>query len=372
VGSTGESPYEAARSFCRVLCLKPRLPDKPVYGGNNWYYAYGENCSATALIHDAELIAELSPTGGVRPFMVMDDGWGTIKTTGPWDHGNDRFPDMADMAAGVRKLGVRPGIWFRPLYTAAPVPESSRLRPGSPAGRGGRRVTLDPSIPEVVEAVRADVRRLTGWGYEMLKHDFTSYDILARWGPTMGGVLTDRGWHFSDRGRTTAEIVLALYRAIREAAGDALVIGCNTFGHLGAGLFELQRTGDDVSGHDFHRTRLMGVNTLAFRGPQHGTFFAVDADCVPVTPMVDWSKNRLWLDLVAESGTALFVSADPRATGPEQKAALRQAFARASSAGPAAEPLDWMETTTPGRWRIDRRTKEYDWYGVEGSSPFAH
>jgi alpha-galactosidase len=66
----------------------------------------------------------------------------------------------------------------------------------------------------------------------------------------------------------------------------------------------------------------------------------------------------------------LFVSADPRATGPEQKAALRQAFAHASSVGPAAEPLDWMETTTPKRWRIDGRAREYDWYGAEGASPF--
>ena len=151
---------------------------------------------------------------------------------------------------------------------------------------------LDPSIPEVADAISRDVRRLTNWGFELVKHDFTSYDILARWGPAMGAEMTNRGWHFSDRSKTTAEIVLALYRTIREAAGDALVIGCNTFGHLGAGLFELQRIGDDVSGRDFNRTRLMGVNTLAFRGPQHGAFFAADADCVPVTPTVDWSKNR--------------------------------------------------------------------------------
>jgi alpha-galactosidase len=369
-GASGESPYEAARSFCRLLCSKPRLPDRPVYGGNNWYYAYGENCSAAALIQDAELIAELSPSGGTRPFMVMDEGWGTARYAGPWEHGNDRFPDMADMAANITKLGVRPGIWFRPLRTASPMPESWRLRPDPSGEGGGRRMILDPSIPEVADAIGRDVRRLTNWGFELVKHDFTSYDILARWGPTMGAEMTDRGWHFSDRSKTTAEVVLALYRTIREAAGDALIIGCNTFGHLGAGLFELQRIGDDVSGRDFNRTRLMGVNTLAFRGPQHGAFFATDADCVPVTPMVDWSKNRLWLDLLTASGTPLFVSADPRATGPEQKSALREAFAKASSVGPAAEPLDWMETTTPERWKIDGRTMAYDWYGKEGSSPF--
>ena len=77
--------------------------------------------------------------------------------------------------------------------------------------------------------------------------------------------LTDRGWSFTDRGRTTAEIVRALYEAIRASAGPAELIGCNTIGHLGAGLFELQRIGDDTSGNEWSRTRKMGVNTLAFR-----------------------------------------------------------------------------------------------------------
>ena len=74
-----------------------------------------------------------------------------------------------------------------------------------------------------------------------------------------------------------------LYAAIREAAGPSVVIGCNTIGHLGAGFFELQRTGDDTSGREWERTRKMGVNTMAFRLPQHGTFFAADADCAPIT-----------------------------------------------------------------------------------------
>ena len=71
----------------------------------------------------------------------------------------------------------------------------------------------------------------------------------------MGAALTNPGWHFADRTRTTAEIATALYRAIRAGAGDAIVIGCNTFGHLGAGCFDLQRTGDDTSGREWERTR---------------------------------------------------------------------------------------------------------------------
>ena len=365
-GAAGESAFQSARRFCRQLCAQPRLPAAPVYGGNNWYYAYGRNCSAADIERDAGLMAELAPAGGNRPFMVIDDGWSPTNTAGPWEHGNAGFPDLPGLAAAVKQQGVRPGIWLRPLYTTAEVPAAARLR----ARAGSRRSTLDPSLPETIETVRQDIARIASWGYELIKHDYTSYDLLGRWGSTMGADLTEAGWHFADRSRTTAEIGLALYRAIREAAGSAAIIGCNTFGHLSAGIFELQRTGDDTSGRDFHRTRRMGVNTLAFRGPQHRAFFDLDADCAPITPQLPWDLASRWLDLVARSGTALFVSPDPAAVNAQSKQALKQAFAAAAKPRELAEPLDWMETTTPGRWRIEGREVDYDWYGPEGATPF--
>jgi alpha-galactosidase len=93
----------------------------------------------------------------------------------------------------------------------------------------------------------------------------------------------------------------------------------------------------------------MGVNTLAGRLPQHGTFFVLDADCVPITTASPWSCNRQWLDLVARSGTALFVSAETAAVGEEQRRALREAFANLQAAGSHVRPLDWQATTTPIR-----------------------
>ena len=159
-----------------------------------------------------------------------------------------------------------------------------------------------------------------------------------------------------------------MYAAIREAAGDALLIGCNTVGHLGAGPFELQRTGDDTSGRHWERTRKMGINTLAFRMPQHDTFFCADADCVGLRPEIPWETNRQWLDLLSRSGTALFVSAHPDATGPDQREALREAFARAAQPAPAAIPLDWLETTCPRRWQCGEETHIYDWLPFPGAA----
>ena len=365
-GNNDETAFESARRFCRILCDSPKLAPQPIYGGNNWYYAYGQNCSAIDIQRDANLMAELAPPGRNRPFMVIDDGWSVTNTTGPWNRGNSAFPDMPGLAAAIKRHAVRPGIWLRPLSTTATLPESALLRPRA----GSRNNLIDPSIPDMMDLVGEDVRRIVSWGFELIKHDYTSFDLLGRWGFRMGAELTDSGWHFSDRSKTTAEITLGLYRTVREAAGSALIVGCNTFGHLSAGLFELQRTGDDTSGHEFHRTRRMGVNTLAFRGPQHRAFFDLDADCAPITPQLPWDLASRWLDLVARSGTALFVSPEPKALNPESREAIRRAFAAAAVPQNISEPLDWMATNTPGRWRIQGQTVQYDWYGPEGGTPF--
>jgi alpha-galactosidase len=119
--------------------------------------------------------------------------------------------------------------------------------------------------------------------------------------------------------------------------------------------------GDDTSGKDWERTRRMGVNALAFRLPQHDALFAIDADCVGLTDRIPWPLNRQWLDLLSRSGTPLFVSLQPESLGAGQRAALRAALERAASPAPAGDPLDWMETTCPGRWRLNGQIREYDW-----------
>lgn len=166
---------------------------------------------------------------------------------------------------------------------------------------------------------------------------------------------------------TTAEVINDLYRTIRDAAGASLVIGCNTVSHLSAGQFEICRVGDDTSGTEWARTRKMGVNTLAFRGAQHGAFYVADADCVGVTNAVPWSLNRQWLDLLSRSGTMLFVSLAPDALGADQRRDLKAALALASSPQPLGEPIDWMGSVYPSRWRLRGEDRKYEWVGVDGA-----
>jgi alpha-galactosidase len=364
-----ERPFIAARELCRKMCPAPRLFPEPVYGANDFYYAYCKSTHET-ILRDSATLSELAGSAKNRPWSVIDDQWQyrLCCNDAPWRQTHPDFPDMVRLAREIREVGARPGIWIRPLMTFEAFPETWKLpsRPGFPEGA----VVLDPSVPEVLEKIEADLRALVGWGYDLVKHDFTTFDLFTKWGYEMGAALTTGSWKFQDDSRTTAEIITGLYRAIRSGCGDAVVLGCNAVGHLGAGLFELQRTGNDTSGRNWEKTRRNGVNTLAYRMGQHQTFFAADADCVGLTRAIPWEMNRQWLSLLAESGTALFVSVAPDALGPEQKAALRDALAQAAVPREAAEPLDWLQDTCPQHWKMDGATRTFDWTGSGVTSPF--
>lgn len=370
-GDQSESPVAALARFCRRLCPAPRLASKPICGNNNWYYAYGRNFDADAMRRDAAFLADISSGHENRPFCVIDAGWtpGSVCPGGPWTAGDPaRFPDMPGLAADMKSMSVRPGIWMRPTALTT-VTNPRRLRSGPV---NAEEKPLDLTLPENLALIHDDIARVRGWGYELIKHDFSTFDIFSRWGFEMGAELTDGGWHFQDQSLTNAEIILRLYRTLRAGAGDALLLGCNTMGHLGAGLFEIQRVGDDTSGQNWERTRRMGVNTLAYRMPQNGAFFAIDPDCAAHTDQTPWELDRQFLDVVSRSGAALFISVDPRTITPEQKAAFRAAMQIALSGGApgGSEPTDWLHTTAPQAWRLGGETMNYRWEDSCGTSPF--
>jgi alpha-galactosidase len=361
-GRQDETPFAAARAFCRAMCPKPRLPKQPVYGFNDWYCTYGGD-TAERFLTNAAGIASLSAPGGNCPFAVVDDGWEekAEQAAGStlWVRVNPNFSRTLDMPAFARRIkerGARPGLWYRPLIATPDAPASWRL--------AREPKSLDPTVAAVREHIRETVARFPQWGFELIKHDFTTFDLLGKWGFEMTNEMTADGWTFSDRSRTTAEIIRDLYRDIRSAAGNrTLIEGCNTIGHLAAGIFELQRIGDDTSGRQWNRTRKMGVNSLAFRAPQQGAFFAVDADCAGQfrSNSLPWGKNRQWLDLLSHSGTVCFVSFDKDAIGSDQQGALQAALAAAARKQPLGEPLDWTEKRIPENWLLDGKTLQFAW-----------
>ncbi|WP_295794528.1 hypothetical protein [Mucilaginibacter sp.] len=363
-----ENTYAAAHRFCKLMCDKPRLPKQPVYGINDWYFAYGEN-SYELIKKTTAMMAELVTDTNNRPFSVIDAGWAEYSPLLPGDGGwnetyakpNDKFKDMHAMGDEIKKLGMRPGLWIRPLCARHDEKESLTL-PKIPGRDDPKAPILDPTIPENIERIKAYFDVYKQWGFEMVKHDYTTYDIFGRWGNKMKDALTTPNWSFYDKTKTTAEIINHLYRTIRNAAGDGIyIIGCNTMSHLSAGLFELNRIGDDTSGREWPRVKKMGVNTMAFRLPQHNAFYAADGDCVGVTKDISWERNKQWMQLLAESGAPLFISAQPEATGEAQKKYIKECFAMAAKPQPLGEPLDWMTNPFPSKWKLNGREVDFNW-----------
>lgn len=360
----GMSSFKAAQELCRAMCEDPVLPPFPVYGSNNWYYAYGDS-SEVEILRDTDYILQLTEGAKNAPYMVIDDCWQEHHRLneyngGPWRCGNEKFPDMKKLADQLLEKKVRPGIWIRLLQNEDEAIEQEWRLPLNGC--------LDPSHPKALAYIKEDVRRVAKWGYSLIKHDFSTYDLFARWGFEMNPMVTKSGWHFYDRSKTSAEIVKQFYQAVYEAAKEynAMILGCNTIGHLGAGWIHINRVGDDTSGHNWERTRRVGVNTLAFRLPQHKIFYEIDADCVGITGEIPWKLNKQWADVIEESGTPLFVSAKPGVLTEQEKEELHQIMLKASEQKKHKIPMDWEETDCPEVWADEQEELQYSWYEEQG------
>lgn len=346
--------YENLKDYCRKLCDTPVLPKERIYGGNNWYYAYGKS-SYEQIISDAKLQVELSEGIENKPFQVIDDCWQTNSCEGPW-YPNEKFGDMKKLADEIKEIGARPGIWVRLLHNRdTAITDEMRIL------RDGQRRYLDPTREDVQKYIVADIERVKSWGYELMKHDFTTFDLFGSWGKDMGsGITNTENWHFYDKTKTNAEIAVDLYKLIKKAAGDMLIIGCNTISHLSAGLVQISRTGDDTSGREWERTKKMGVNTLAFRLAQNEIFYMCDADCVGILEdNIPWEKNSQWLHLLSYSNTPLFISCTDEIND-VMKNDIREAY-RVFNVPHKIKPVDIFDTKTPSEWEIDGETIKYNW-----------
>lgn len=357
----GVELFECEKAFTSLMPSGAVFPEKPVYGFNNWYYAYG-NSSAEEILENTVHLARLTNGLENRPFMVIDDGWqehrldGDGFIGGSWRKGNAKFPDMQKLAADIAEFNVLPGIWCRPTQNKSEdIPDEWFLNKAE--------YLLDISVPGVLDYIAKDIDTICEWGYKLIKYDYSTFDLTSKWGREMGGRVSANGVCFRDRSKTSAMLIKELYKTVYEAAkGRALILGCNTIGHLGVGYMHLDRTGDDTSGREWNTTRKMGVNTLAFRMAQQNSFYFVDADCAGLTKKVPWEKNSQWLELLAKSGTPLFVSVAPDTLNDEQNAFLSEMLAYASLPHQVAVPLGMTNDITPENWLLNGKVKHFNWY----------
>ena len=372
---SGDSPFLFLKEFCMKMADSPLTPAEPVYGSNSWYYCYSAS-NRELIVKDAILLEELTAGLENRPYAVVDCGWSESVNPGdpcPGTAGTvvtAAFGNMKELADEVKRHNVRPGLWLRPLCISSGerYPKEMQLQRGNPSDPYSY---LDPSVPEALELIARDVKRVTlEWGYELIKYDFTTFDILRKFHPESEMNCTSGDWCFRDNRKTSAQIIKDLYRTILESASGAVIIGCNCIGHLGSGYFHIYRVGDDTSGKVWERTRLMGINTLAFRLCQHKALFDIDADCVGQTESMPWNMNKKWLELLSSSGTPLFVSIHPEKITEEQKIALKSSYIKASKQTDVLEPLGFTDSRCPDSFLVNGEIKKFDWLEETGVIDF--
>lgn len=352
---TNEDVFKSCQDFMEILMgeVKIRPLFHPAYGFNNWYYAYGVS-NYDQIIKDTKLLNELTKDIPNKPYMVIDDGWSVNSCSGPWINDVNKFNDMAKLAKEIKSYNALPGIWFRPLKDTSNNLLDCR-HPLNPE-------IFDPSCDEVMEQIRKDVTKFVSWGYELIKLDFVTVDIYWKYGFEMDENLCSQGFRFKNNKFTNAEIILKMYNTIRDAAKDAVLIGCNAIGHLCAGICELNRIGDDTSGFEWERTRKYGVNSLAYKLFQNNIFYAIDADCVGIMDKIDWEQNKEWLNLLAISGSPLFVSFDPDKANDINKKDVREAFLINYKQINNTKPMNFGNELLPSKWLVDNQIKEFNWF----------
>lgn len=117
----------------------------------------------------------------------------------------------------------------------------------------------------------------------------------------------------------------------------------------------------------FPNAPIYGSNNwyYAYGDISHETVLA-DADCVGITGKIDWKWNRQWAELLAYSGTPLFLSVKPGPLSADTEEELKAYMKTASIHHKPAVPLDWENTACPKCWDTDAGQKEFNWYMQKG------
>lgn len=370
-GKYGEDGYSVYKNLCKKMCDNPVLPKTPIFGVNNWYWAYG-NISRESVLDETDYLTEMTSGVKNRPSMIIDDGWQINRSYGAGSYNgglweaNAEFEDMAKTADLIKGKGAKAGIWFRPLLTLGRVPLDANFK----VYDGG--IILDPSHPFSLEKIENDAKKIRGWGFEIIKHDFTTIDITEN-SPLDAAFynvnLIKNGNKFYDKTKTNATIIKNLYKAIQRGAGDADVIGCNTIGHLTAGIHSACRVGNDTSGRSFEWTRRYGVNSV-MRLPQNETFFNVDPDCAAFTEMVDAKINLDYLEMCALTGMTTLASVTPRILSKDEMKRINKIYKIADENKSRYTIENYDKTANPEKFvsADGKTTKTYDWYSEYNGS----
>lgn len=351
------SPRAAINSFCRQLANDPIQPPRPIYGFDT-LDGYVPELTLDDVTKKANLLTDLAGDLMNPPYFVIPCGWQKSRKwpeqpCGPWNKSSfTKDGELGSIASQLNNRGLCPGITIRPLCNGdRKLPTEWRL--------ARCPHFLDPSVPEVLNYIREDISRLRDWGFELIRHICTTRDALGVSQTLPAGAPE---WSFADQSRTSAEILVDLYRAIRQAMGPALIQGDDVFGHLGAGFMHICRISHHNPNAKWINNQCTRINALAFRMGQNSNFFSIGTGAIPINEETTWRMVRQFAQFQAASGTPLMLHIHDDKLRPEAHREIKEAFFQAAMGCAQLCPTDWLNNTCPQNWEFDGTATSYDWF----------
>lgn len=340
---------------------KKRFP-LPPSGWCSWYFFYQE-INEDEIKITAQWIAENLKDYGVY-YVQIDDGWqGTGRGLGEnrdWSTINDRFPNGMDgLAAYIKGLGLRPGIWLAPhgQSNEAVVKNHAGVFLLKPDGTTASstwegKFLVDPSAPESQTYLKDLFAKLSSWGYEYFKID--GQPVVVR-------EYRNKKSFMKNPSDDTDGLYRETLKSIRAGIGpDRYLLGCWVVPLEGVGLMNGSRIGADVlpnwDGFKFAMRATMQYYFL------HNVAWYADPDVFIVRAPLPLEQARAWATLQGLTGQAALMSDRLVDLSPDRIELMKRVY-------PAVDirPLDLFSSDRNKRiWdlKVNHLGREYDVLGV--------
>ena len=358
----------ASDYYKKTLGIKFFAPiDKSVFplppsGWCSWYFYYQE-IDENEIKQNAKWIAENLKDFGAE-YVQIDDGWqGTGHGLGEnrdWTTIDKRFPGgMKALAAYVKSLGLKPGIWLAPHGQSNETVVKSNpgvfmlANDGKSASKTWEgNFLVDPSTSETQKYLTELFRTLHGWGYQYFKIDGQ---------PTVIREFRNKR-EFMKNGTADSDV---LYRetlaSIRTGIGnDSYLLGCWVIPIEGIGIMNGSRIGADVlpnwDGFKFAMRATMEYYFL------HNVAWYNDPDVMVARSPLTLEQARAWATLQGLTGQAVLMSDRLADLSPERVDLIKRVY-------PAVDirPLDLFKSERNKRiWdlKVNHLGRQYDVVGT--------
>lgn len=340
---------------------KSRFPVPPS-GWCSWYFYYQE-INEDEIKRNARWIADNLKDYGAE-YVQIDDGWQGVghgnNNNRDWTTIDKRFSGgMPQLAAYIKSLGLKPGIWLAPHGQSNPQvvknnPNVFLLKADgtSASDTWEGNYLVDPSTAESQKYLKNLFSTLRGWGFEYFKID--GQPVVTREYRNKKALM-----------KNPTDDTDALYRqtlaSIREGIGeDGYLLGCWVVPLEGVGMMNGSRVGADVLPNwDGFKFALRATMEYYFL---HNVAWYADPDVMIVRSPLPLEQARAWATLQGLTGLATLTSDRLTDLSPDRVEFLRRVY-------PAVDtrPLDLFKSPRNKRiWdlKVNHLDRKYDVVGV--------